>query len=205
MQPIENDKPLSKEEKKNIYITTILYGIEAGAWCMGIAAFNELLPLITTRVGYLNSIHTIIEIIALFVINAKIINWFKNSGKLLFWETICAVCDVTYLLIVAIFPNEISIAIVMFLYGISSTIGDPIWGALISSYSENDRKKYALVNNVYFIVRAITSFISILVCRYFVIKGIWSFKYLAIGLLTFIIIMYLIANKVNKKVFGRSI
>lgn len=205
MEPINNDKPLSKNEKKNIFIITILYGIEVGAWCMGLSAFNELIPLISTKVGYLNAIYTIVEIIALFGINAKIINWFKNSGKLLFWETICAICDVGYLLIVAIVPNEISIAIVMFLCGISATIGDPVWGALISSYSENDRRKYALINNVYFIVRAISSFTSIFICRYFVIKGIESFKYLAIGLLIFIVIMYLIANKVNKKIFGRSI
>lgn len=205
MQPINNDKPLSKKEKQKIYIITILYGIEVGAWCVGLSAFNELLPLISTKVGYLNAIYTIVEIIALFVINAKIINWFKNNGKLLFWETICAICDIAYLLIVSIIPNEISIAIVMFLSGISSTIGDPVWGVLISSYSENDRRKYALINNIYFIVRAITSFISIFVCRYFVIQGIECFKYLAFGLLVFIIIMYLITNKVNKKMFNRTI
>ena len=205
MTSINDDNPLSKSEKKKIYIVTILYGIEVGAWCMGLSAFNELIPLITTKVGYLNAIYTVIEIIALFIINAKMINWFKNSGKLLFWETICAICDISYLLIVAIFPNEMSIAIVMFLCGISSTIGDPVWGALISSYSENDRRKYALINNVYFIVRAISSLISIFVCRYFVIKGIYSFKYLAIGLFIFIIIMYLIANKINKKIFKKSI
>lgn len=205
MKSIDNDKPLSKKEKKKIYIVTILYGIEVGAWCMGNAALYEILPLITSKVGYLSAIYTVIEIIALFVINAKIINWVKNSGKLLFWETICAICDIAYLLIVAIFPNEISITIVMFLCGISSTIGDPVWGALISSYSENDRRKYALINNVYFIVRAISSLISIFVCRYFVIKGIYSFKYLAMGLLIFIIVMYLIANKVNKKIFKKTI
>ena len=93
----------------------------------------------------------------------------------------------------------------MFLCGLSSTIGDPIWGAIISSYSENNRRKYALINNIYFIVRAITSLASIFVCRYFVIKGIIGFKYLAIGLLVFIVVIYLIANKVNKKIFGRSV
>lgn len=176
-----------------------------GAWCMGLSAFNELVPLISTRVGYLNAINTIVEIIALFIINAKIINKFKSSGKLLFWETICALCDICYLLVIAIFPTGISIAIVMFLGGISSTIGDPIWGAIISSYSENDRRKYTLINNIYFVVRAITSFISIFVCRYFIIKGIESFKYLAVELLIFVAIIYLIANKVNKKIFGRGI
>lgn len=63
MEPIDNDKPLSKKEKKNIFIITILYGIEVGTWCMGIAAFNELIPLISTKVGYLNAIYTIVEII----------------------------------------------------------------------------------------------------------------------------------------------
>lgn len=201
----EKDKPLSKKEKRNIYIVTILYGIQMGAWCMGLSAFNELVPLISTKVGYLNAINTIVEIIALFIINAKIIDKFKNSGKLLLFETICALCDIFYLLAISIFQNEVSVAIVMFLCGISSTIGDPIWGAIISGYSENDRRKYSLINNTYFVVRAISSFISIFVCRYFVIKGIISFKYLSIGLLIFIFVMYLIANKVNKKIFGRNI
>ena len=205
MKPVDDSIPLTKEEKKNIYIITILYGIEVGAWCMGLSAFNELMPLISTKVGYLNAIYTIVEILALFVINAKIINIFKKSGKLLFWETVCALFDVSYLLVVAFFPNEISSAIVMFLCGISSTIGDPLWGALISSYSENDRRKYVLINNVYFVVRAITSLISIFVCRYFVIMGVESFKYLAITLLIFIVIMYLIANRANKKIFGKYI
>lgn len=205
MKPVEDDKVLSKKEKKNIYLITILYGVEVGAWCMGLAAFNELVPLISKKVGYLNAIYTTVEIIALFVINAKIINWFKKSGKLLFWQTICAVCDMCYLLIISTFHSEISIAIVMFLSGISATIGDPVWGALISSYSDNNRRKYALINNIYFIVRAITSLASIFVCRYFVIKGIIGFKYLAIGLLVFIVVIYLIANKVNKKIFGRSV
>lgn len=205
MKPVEDDKVLSKKEKKNIYLITILYGVEVGAWCMGLAAFNELVPLISKKVGYLNAIYTTVEIIALFVINAKIINWFKKSGKLLFWQTICAVCDMCYLLIISTFHSEISIAVVMFLSGISATIGDPVWGALISSYSDNNRRKYALINNIYFIVRAITSLASIFVCRYFVIKGIIGFKYLAIGLLVFIVVIYLIANKVNKKIFGRSV
>lgn len=34
MQPINNDKPLSKKEKQKIYIITILYGIEVGTWCV---------------------------------------------------------------------------------------------------------------------------------------------------------------------------
>lgn len=205
MKPVDDSIPLTKEEKKNIYIITILYGIEVGAWCMGLSAFNELMPLISTKVGYLNAIYTIVEILALFVINAKIINIFKKSGKLLFWETVCALFDVSYLLVVAFFPNEISSAIVMFLCGISSTIGDPLWGALISSYSENDRRKYVLINNVYFVVRAIASLISIFVCKYFVIMGVASFKYLAITLLIFIVVMYLIANRANKKIFGKYI
>ena len=205
MEPINEENQLSNTEKKNISIVTILYALLAGAWCMGNAAMNELIPLITNKVGYLNAIYTITEIIALFIINANIINKFKKSSRLLYWETMCAVCDIVYLLIVAVFPNTLSIAVVMLLCGISSTIGDPIWGAIISSYSENNRVKYTLVNNIYFIVRAITSFISIFVCRYFVIKGIYSFKYLAIILLVTIIILYIISNSVNKKIFGKSI
>ena len=49
---------------------------------MGTSAMSELIPLITTKVGYLNAIYTITEIIALLIINASIINKFKKSGKL---------------------------------------------------------------------------------------------------------------------------
>lgn len=205
MEPINEENKISKIEKKNIFVITISYALLTGVWCMGISAMSELIPLITTKVGYLNAIYTITEIIALLIINASIINKFKKSGKLLYWETICAICDVVYLLLVAIFPNVFCIAFVMFLCGLSSTIGDPIWGAIISSYSENNREKYALVNNIYFIIRAITSFLSIFVCRYFVIKGIYSFKYLALILLLIIIILYIISNTINKKIFKKSI
>lgn len=206
MEPINEENQLSKTEKKNIFSITILYALLTGTWCIGSAAMSELIPLIANKVvGYLNAIYTLTEIIALFIINANIINKFKKSGRLLYWETICAVCDILYLLTISVFPNILSIAFIMFLYGISSTIGDPIWGAIISSYSENNRVKYALVNNIYFAVRTITSFISIFVCRYFVIKGIYSFKYLALILLVTIIIIYIISNRVNKKIFGRSI
>lgn len=205
MESIDDTEDLSKEEKKNIIIVSTLYALVTGAWCIGINAYYELIPLISTKTGYLSAIFTIVEIIALFIINAKIIERINKKGKLLFWEVICALCDVLYLMIVSLFHNELSIAVTMFLCGITSTIGDPIWGSIMSKYSQNNRRKYVLVNNVYFFVRAISAFCSIFICRYFVIKGIFSFKYLSFILIFLIILLYLIANRVNKKIFGKTI
>lgn len=205
MESIDDTEELSIDEKKNIIIVSTLYALITGAWCIGINAYYELIPLISTKTGYLSAIFTFVEIIALFIINAKIIEKINKKGKLLFCEIICSLCDIFYLLIVSLFHNEISIVVTMFLCGITSTIGDPIWGTIMSSYSQNNRRKYVLVNNVYFFVRAISAFCSIFICRYFVIKGIYSFKYLSFILIALIVLFYIIANKINKKIFGKTI
>ena len=75
----------------------------------------------------------------------------------------------------------------------------------MSAYSTNDREKWVLVNRVYFVIRALFTIIAWLVCRECVIRGIETFRYLAIGLIGLIIITYLVASRVNKKVFGSSI
>ena len=89
--------------------------------------------------------------------------------------------------------------------GFTSTMGDPIWGSVMSAYSTNDRKKWVLANRVFFVVRALFTILTWIVCRECVIRGVESFKYLAIILIGLIIVTYIIANKVNKKVFGDSV
>ena len=84
-------------------------------------------------------------------------------------------------------------------------MGDPIWGSIMSAYSTNNREKWVLVNRVYFVIRAIFTILTWLICRECVIKGVGSFKYLSIVLIVLIIITYIIANKINKRVFGNSI
>lgn len=205
MESIEDTKELSKKEKKGTIIVTLLFGIMAGLWCMGVSGLNELAPLISNKVGYLNAIYTGVELIVLFVINGKIIVKIKEKKKLLFWEMIVAVLDVVYLLVVAFFQTPLSLAIVLVCTGISSTIGDPIWGSIVSSYSTNNRRKYVLINNIYFLTRAVFTALTWLVCKYCVIIGNYSFFWLSIILVVFIILTYAIANKVNQKVFGATI
>lgn len=205
MQTIEETEELTKEEIKETLIITILFGFIAGLWCMGISALEELTPLLSKKVGYLNSIYTVIELLFLFLISGKILDKIKKKKKLLLFETIIAICDVLYLLFASIFKTEISLFIIYFFMGISSTLGDPIWGSIISKYSCNNRKRYALVNKIYFYMRAMSTFITWIICRECIIRGTNSFIYLSIILLILITILYFIANKLNKKIFKETI
>lgn len=205
MEAIEETEVLTKKEKNETILVTLLFGIMAGLWCMGVSGLNELAPLLTDKVGYLNALYTGVELIALFVINGTIIAKIKKNHKLLFWEMIVAVLDVLYLIIAAYFQSPLSLVIVFICTGISSTIGDPIWGSIISSYSTNNRRKYVLINNVYFVTRGIFTAITWFVCRQCVIMGNNSFFWLGLILVALVIIFYMIANRVNKKVFGVTI
>lgn len=151
------------------------------------------------------AIYTAIEIILLCVISGTFLRKIKNSKKLLLSETIIACIDIICLFIAAITLSWQGLFIAYILTGITSTMGDPIWGSIISAYSTNSRKKYVLVNRVYFIIRATFTVIIWFICRECVIHGIESFRYLAVFLICMIIIFYVIANKFNKKVFGDSI
>ena len=172
---------------------------------MGWSGFTELAPLISTKIGYLEAIYTVLEIILLIIISGKLIQKIKDRRKLLFSETIIACIDVICLFVASITLSWEGLLIAYIITSFSSTLGDPIWGSIISAYSTNDRLKYVLVNKVYFIIRAIFSILSWFICRECVIRGVESFRYLSIILIVLIITTYLIANKVNKKVFGSSI
>lgn len=205
MVPINEEEKLSKKDKSNTIIVAWLYGILAGLWCMGWGGFNELSPLISNKVGYLEAIYTIIEIILLFIISGSVLKKIKEKNKLLLTETIIAVIDVCCLLITALTLSWKGLIAAYIITGFTSTMGDPIWGSIISAYSTNSRKKYILVNKVYFIVRAIFTITTWFVCRACVINGVESFRILAIVLICAIIFVYIIANLLNKKIFGKSI
>ena len=205
MEPLNDYNTLTKTQKNNALIVTILFGILAGLWCISLSALEELAPLITNKVAYLTSIFTIVEFIFLLIISGKLLDKIKKKQRLLLVETIIALVDCTSLLISSLLLSWKGLIISFALSGIFATLGDPIWGSIISSYSLNNRTIYAYVNKIYFITRAIFSVLAWIVCRECVINGIESFKYLAITLLTLIIITYLIANKINKKIFNRTI
>lgn len=204
MIPIE-EEILDKKDKQNTILVASLFGILAGFWCMGWSAFTELAPLISNKIGYLEAIYTMLEIILLCIVSGTLLKKIKNKKKLLYTETIIAIIDVLCLLIASITLSWSGLLIAYIITGFSSTLGDPIWGSIVSAYSVNSRKKYILVNRVYFIIRAIFTILTWIVCRECVIRGIGLFKYLSIILIVFIILIYIIADKVNKKVFGSSI
>lgn len=205
MESIEDDKRLDKKSKKETIIVTLLFAILAGFWCMGWGGFEELAPLISNKVGYLNAVYTILEIILLCIISGSLLQKINKKKKLLFTETIIACIDVFCLFIAAITLSWRGLLIGYMITGFTSTMGDPIWGSIMSAYSTNERAKWVLVNRVYFVIRAIFQLLTWYICRECVIRGVESFRNLAIVLIGLIIITYLIANKVNKKVFGSSI
>lgn len=205
MKSLNDSNKLQIKEKKDVVLITLLYSALVGLWCMGINGLDELTPLITTQTGYLNAIYTGVELIALFIISGSILAKIKKSNKLLLGETIIALLDVSYLLLAAILPDLKYLIIIYFFCGMSSVLGDPIWGSIISKYSMNSRVKYVLVNKIFFFMRGIFAVLSIFICRMCVISGINSFIIFSIALLFGIVLMYLITNNVNKKVFGTAV
>ncbi|MBQ9012923.1 MAG: hypothetical protein IJ094_05080 [Bacilli bacterium] len=205
MEQIDHGKELSKAEKKNTILVTILFGILVGFWCVSWGAFEELSPLITKKVGYFNAIYTALETLLLFAISGRILDKIKKNGKLLLTETIIAIIDTACFLLSAIMLSWQGILIAYIITAFTGTLADPVWGSIISAYSVNDRKKYVIVNRVYFIVRGIFSLITWFVCRQCVIHGLESFRVLGFSLLFLILIMYVIANYYNKKIFKKTI
>lgn len=205
MESLDDHKELDKKSKKDTIITTSLFGILAGFWCMGWGGFEELAPLISNKIGYLNAVYTILEIVLLCIISGSLLQKINKKKKLLFTETVIACIDVSCLLIASLTLSWQGLLIAYIITACTSTMGDPIWGSIMSAYSTNDRAKWVIVNRVYFIIRASFQLLTWYICRECVIRGVESFRYLSIILIGLIIITYLIANKINKKVFGHSI
>lgn len=205
IESIDDAEVINKENKKNIVLITSLYAILVGLWCLGLGGFTELAPLISDKIGYLESIYTILEIILLCLISGSLLAKIKEKGRLLLSETVIACLDTMCLLIAAVTLSWQGLIFAYIIMAFTSTLGDPIWGSIMSVYSANDRKNWVLTNKVYFIIRGIFQIITWFICRDCVIMGVESFKYLAIILIVLILILYIIANMVNKKVFGSSI
>ena len=205
MESIDENKVLDKKSKNNTILVTSLFAILAGFWCMGWGGFEELAPLVSNKIGYLNAVYTILEIILLCIISGSLLQSINKKKKLLFTETIIACIDVSCLLIAALTLSWQGLLVAYIITACTSTMGDPIWGSIMSAYSTNDREKWVLVNRVYFVIRALFTILTWLICRECVIRGVESFRYLSIILIVLIIITYIIANKINKKVFGDSI
>lgn len=205
MEVLDDNTPIPKNIKRQLIAITSIFAIFAGLWCMAVAGYEQISPLITSKTGYLNALYTGVELIALFVINGKIVERIKVKKKLLLWETLVALCDAFILLIMALTQNVNMLYILFIIMGLNSTIGDPIWGCIMSKYSMNNRNYYVLVNKVYFLIRATFAVISWYICSRCVIAGIDSFVTLAVILIAGILILYIIGNYVNKKIFKTSV
>lgn len=205
MKSIDVNKKIDKKIKNNTVIVTSLFAILVGFWCMGLSGFEELAPLISNKIGYLESVYTILEIFLLVVITGSILKKINKKGKLLFTETVIACIDVFCLLIVSVTLSWKFLLIAYIISTLTSTLGDPIWGSIMSAYSTCDRAKWVIVNRIYFVIRSIFTLLTWYVCRECIIRGVESFKYFSIILIVIIIIIYIFANKINKKVFGHSI
>ena len=183
MECIDENKELDKKSKKNTIIVTSLFAILAGFWCMGWGGFEELAPLISNKIGYLNAVYTILEIILLCIISGSLLQKINKNKKLLFTETIIACIDVSCLLIASLTLSWQGLLIAYIITACTSTMGDPIWGSIMSAYSINDRTKWVLVNRVYFVIRATFQLLTWYICRECVIRGVESFRYLSIILI----------------------
>lgn len=162
-------------------------------------------PLVTDKVGYLESVYTIVETILLFVISSSFLRKIKDSKNLICANVVVALGDILSLFVISIFLNWQGLVVGYALSGIVSSLGDPLWGSIMSAYSDNDRNKWVVINKVYFIGRAIMEGVTLLVCHFFVIRGLYSFKYLAFILLGLLIILYFVITKLNKKLLNKSI
>lgn len=190
---------------KKIKLLVILYAIEIGFWCIGYSAFIELVPLITNKVGYLEAIYYIVEIILFIFITGKVIEFIKRKQKLYAVGCIISIIDIISLLIVACTMSWHGVLIAYILMGLTAPLGDPIWGSILTTYANDSTQQWIMVNKVYFTIRTIFTIISIFICREIVIRGVENFVYLGIVLIICIILMYFILDYANKKILGKSI
>ena len=84
MESIEENKELDKKSKKDTILATSLFAILVGFWCMGWGGVEELAPLISNKIGYLNAVYTILEIILLCIISGSLLEKINKKKKLLF-------------------------------------------------------------------------------------------------------------------------
>ena len=186
-----------KEEKidKILIKKVILFGILSSLWYIAIYSYEELAPLISNKIGYLNSLYTILEFILLFIITGNFIDKLIKNNKLILSLTIISLIDITSLLIASLLLNVYGLVIAYILSSIVSTLGEPIYESIISMYSNNNKNKYILVNNIVYLIRTIFTIISFIICKYIITNNIIYFRYLGIILIFLVIIIFIILRK----------
>ena len=186
-----------KEEKtdKILIKKVILFGILSSLWYIAIYSYEELAPLVSNKIGYLNSLYTILEFILLFIITGNFIDKLIKNNKLILSLTIISLIDITSLLIASLLLNVYGLVIAYILSSIVSTLGEPIYESIISMYSNNNKNKYILVNKIVYLIRTIFTIISFIICKYIITNNIIYFRYLGIILIFLVIIIFIILRK----------
>ena len=186
-----------KEEKidKILIKKVILFGILSSLWYIAIYSYEELAPLVSNKIGYLNSLYTILEFILLFIITGNFIDKLIKNNKLILSLTIISLIDITSLLISSLLLNVYGLVIAYILSSIVSTLGEPIYESIISMYSNNNKNKYILVNKIVYLIRTIFTIISFIICKYIITNNIIYFRYLGIVLIFLVIIISIILRK----------
>ena len=186
-----------KEEKidKILIKKVILFGILSSLWYIAIYSYEELAPLVSNKIGYLNSLYTILEFILLFIITGNFIDKLIKNNKLILSLTIISLIDITSLLIASLLLNVYGLVIAYILSSIVSTLGEPIYESIISMYSNNNKNKYILVNKIVYLIRTIFTIISFIICKYIITNNIIYFRYLGIVLIFLVIIISIILRK----------
>ncbi len=173
----------------------ILFGILSSLWYIAIYSYEELAPLVSNKIGYLNSLYTILEFILLFIITGNFIDKLIKNNKLILSLTIISLIDITSLLIASLLLNVYGLIIAYILSSIVSTLGEPIYESIISMYSNNNKNKYILVNKIVYLIRTIFTIISFIICKYIITNNIIYFRYLGIVLIFLVIIISIILRK----------
>ena len=186
-----------KEEKidKILIKKVILFGILSSLWYIAIYSYEELAPLVSNKIGYLNSLYTILEFILLFIITGNFIDKLIKNNKLILSLTIISLIDITSLLIASLLLNVYGLVIAYILSSMVSTLGEPIYESIISMYSNNNKNKYILVNKIVYLIRTIFTIISFIICKYIITNNIIYFRYLGIVLIFLVIIISIILRK----------
>lgn len=205
MLSYEQTAELTKKEKKNLLSVTIMFGALIGVMNVVYNSIEAIPPLISDKAGYLSSIYCFVQFLVMCLISGVVIEKIRKKQKLLFGEALIAIIYAILLTIAGIFHSIECIILVFILYGVSSPLAEPLWGSIISEYSENNRRKFIYINKVYFFTRMICLFMTLLIVKSIVTTGISGFAILGICSVIGLIILYIIANKVNKKIYGHSI
>lgn len=181
--------------KNKLIKKSILFALIVSFWHIGLYSFEELAPLISNKIGYINSIYTFLEFILLFLLSKKVINKINKSNNLLLILVIISLVDIISVFITSYLLNIYGLITSYIISSIVSTLGEPIYESIISKLSNNNKYNYILVNKIIYLIRTIFTIISFIICKYIIINNINYFKYLCIILFILINIVYLLNKK----------